>query len=129
MTSPDTRDIVIDVVGTNEISGNVGYLGVAQFGSVLEWGSRGRRFESSHPDFPESLRIKGFRVFFFSWAVDKKDEKVGKRRKNHMQKICSRYDPLNIYMQKKEGAFLHPLFFSTCALRGTADHILFRRPC
>ena len=27
------------------------YLGVAQFGSVLEWGSRGRRFESSHPDF------------------------------------------------------------------------------
>ena len=26
------------------------WLGVAQFGSVLEWGSRGRRFESSHPD-------------------------------------------------------------------------------
>lgn len=26
------------------------FLGVAQFGSVLEWGSRGRRFESSHPD-------------------------------------------------------------------------------
>ena len=25
-------------------------LGVAQFGSVLEWGSRGRKFESSHPD-------------------------------------------------------------------------------
>ena len=23
---------------------------MAQFGSVLEWGSRGRRFESSHPD-------------------------------------------------------------------------------
>ena len=35
------------------------YLGVAQFGSVLEWGSRGRRFESSHPDhkaLSESLR-------------------------------------------------------------------------
>ena len=28
-------------------------LGVAQFGSVLEWGSRGRRFESSHPDLAE----------------------------------------------------------------------------
>ena len=26
------------------------YLGVAQFGSVLEWGSRGRKFKSSHPD-------------------------------------------------------------------------------
>ena len=25
-------------------------LGVAQFGSVLEWGSRGRRFKSFHPD-------------------------------------------------------------------------------
>ncbi len=24
--------------------------GVAQFGSALEWGSRGRRFESSHSD-------------------------------------------------------------------------------
>ena len=26
------------------------YLGVAQFGSVLEWGSRGREFKSLHPD-------------------------------------------------------------------------------
>ena len=26
------------------------FLGVAQFGSVLEWGSRGRRFNSCHPD-------------------------------------------------------------------------------
>ena len=25
-------------------------LGVAQFGSALEWGSRGRRFKSCHPD-------------------------------------------------------------------------------
>ena len=39
-------------------------LGVAQFGSVLEWGSRGRKFESSHPDTPESFEIKGFRFFF-----------------------------------------------------------------
>ena len=31
------------------------YLGVAQFGSVLEWGSRGRRFESSHPDFSKPV--------------------------------------------------------------------------
>ena len=26
------------------------YLGVAQFGSVLEWGSRGREFDSRHSD-------------------------------------------------------------------------------
>ena len=32
-----------------------GYLGVAQFGSVLEWGSRGRKFESSHPDASEAF--------------------------------------------------------------------------
>ncbi len=38
-----------------------GYLGVAQFGSVLEWGSRGRRFESSHPD-TDFLRCQ--EVFF-----------------------------------------------------------------
>ena len=28
-------------------------LGVAQFGSVLEWGSRGREFESRHSDHAE----------------------------------------------------------------------------
>ena len=27
--------------------------GVAQFGSALEWGSRGRRFDSSHSDHAE----------------------------------------------------------------------------
>ena len=32
------------------------HLGVAQFGSVLEWGSRGRRFESSHPDHQTDLQ-------------------------------------------------------------------------
>lgn len=30
------------------------YLGVAQFGSVLDLGSRGRGFESHHPDQPET---------------------------------------------------------------------------
>ena len=34
-----------------------GYLGVAQLGSVLEWGSRGREFESLHPD-GKPLRMK-----------------------------------------------------------------------
>ena len=42
------------------------YLGVAQFGSVLEWGSRGRRFESSHPDqskSPEITMVSGLLLF------------------------------------------------------------------
>ena len=34
-------------------------LGVAQFGSVLEWGSRGREFKSLHPDQKD-----GFPSFF-----------------------------------------------------------------
>ena len=42
------------------------YLGVAQFGSVLEWGSRGRRFESSHPDVYFLMKI---RKFFYTLPV------------------------------------------------------------
>lgn len=37
-------------------------LGVAQLGSALEWGSRGRRFKSSHPDHAAFGRFK--RVVF-----------------------------------------------------------------
>ncbi len=33
------------------------YPGVAQFGSALEWGSRGRRFDSCHSD----SKTKGFK--------------------------------------------------------------------
>ena len=43
------------------------YLGVAQFGSVLEWGSRGRRFESSHPDQRTEIAQS---FFFFFCAAD-----------------------------------------------------------
>ena len=39
------------------------YLGVAQFGSVLEWGSRGRKFESSHPDVEKALKQQCFEAF------------------------------------------------------------------
>ena len=41
------------------------YLGVAQFGSVLEWGSRGRRFESSHPDHQRTPILIQCRCSFF----------------------------------------------------------------
>lgn len=44
-----------------------GYLGVAQFGSVLEWGSRGRRFESFHPDHKSSKSLR-FRAFALGGA-------------------------------------------------------------
>ena len=41
------------------------YLGVAQFGSVLEWGSRGRKFESSHSDQQKVLYSQWIQDFFF----------------------------------------------------------------
>ena len=40
-------------------------LGVAQFGSVPEWGSGGRKFKSSHPDV-KPLEINGFKGFCFA---------------------------------------------------------------
>jgi hypothetical protein len=40
------------------------YLGVAQLGSVLEWGSRGRRFKSSHPDQNNKARREGASYYF-----------------------------------------------------------------
>lgn len=33
--------------------------GVAQFGSALPWGGRGRGFESRRPDHPTSLKLRG----------------------------------------------------------------------
>ena len=42
---------------------NIRYLGVAQLGSVLEWGSRGREFESLHPDACKPLCRNGFKGF------------------------------------------------------------------
>ncbi len=47
------------------------HLGVAQFGSVLEWGSRGRWFNSSHPDhekIPQLSRLWDFLLHLFSFA-------------------------------------------------------------
>ena len=37
--------------------------GVAKFGIALEWGSRGRWFESSHSDHENGLKSKDFRSF------------------------------------------------------------------
>ena len=43
------------------------YPGVAKFGIALEWGSRGRWFESSHSD-QKRLEIARFQAFFaLSW--------------------------------------------------------------
>ena len=42
------------------------YPGVAQFGSALEWGSRGREFDSRHSD--QGRVLMGFSLFFFITA-------------------------------------------------------------
>ena len=50
-----------------------GYPGVAQLGSALEWGSRGRRFNSCHSDHPKvKTRLKIFSLVltsFFSGTI------------------------------------------------------------
>ena len=48
-------------------------LGVAQFGSVLEWGSRGREFDSPHSDQKQhsSLRDAVFLCLHFLFSIDK----------------------------------------------------------
>ncbi len=45
-------------------------LGVAQFGSVLEWGSRGRRFKSFHPDQNREGTPVGVPSLFLYWKDD-----------------------------------------------------------
>ena len=40
------------------------YPGVAKFGIALEWGSRGRWFESSHSDHKNGLKSKDFGPFY-----------------------------------------------------------------
>ena len=58
MTKERESGIIMLVVETK-------HLGVAQFGSVLEWGSRGRWFNSSHPDheIPVILEIAGIFIY------------------------------------------------------------------
>ena len=40
------------------------YLGVAQFGSALEWGSRGRKFKSSHSDHYQKSNVEKSALLF-----------------------------------------------------------------
>ena len=44
------------------------HLGVAQLGSVLEWGSRGREFKSLHPD-QKKPENSGFFLFVLSLPI------------------------------------------------------------
>ncbi len=39
-------------------------LGMAQFGSALEWGSRGRKFKSSYPDQQIAFSTRGKAALF-----------------------------------------------------------------
>ena len=47
-------------------------MGVAQFGSALEWGSRGRGFKSLHP-YQNLLEYSG-RFYFFTLHFSLKDK-------------------------------------------------------
>ena len=52
--------------------------GVAQFGSALAWGARGRWFESSHPDSTRLDETGGYR-FSCHWPSGQKEKALQKR--------------------------------------------------
>ena len=55
------------------------YPGVAQLGSALDWGSRGRRFKSCHSDHKkasEAFIYKGFGAFFYFYSAAVLQEKI-----------------------------------------------------
>ena len=56
-------EILLDNMGFISYNSRVAYLGVAQFGSVLEWGSRGREFKSPHSDHKKIVSFSD--AFFF----------------------------------------------------------------
>ena len=53
--------------------------GVAKFGIALEWGSRGRWFESSHSDHKE-LKGNAFQLFIFFFEQSKPVVQSGGKR-------------------------------------------------
>jgi hypothetical protein len=48
------------------------FRGVAQLASVLAWGARGQRFESSYPDLLEEILLISPIIGIFSKKIDKK---------------------------------------------------------
>ena len=61
------------------------FPGVAQFGRALEWGSRGRWFDSSHSDQPKScLSLKGgFCFAFLAGCFDRKNAQAALNAGRH----------------------------------------------
>ena len=58
LTNQFYRDIIICV----------GWLGVAQIGSALPWGGRGRRFKSCHSDQSKGFVVRNRAFYFFPSA-------------------------------------------------------------
>ena len=47
------------------------YRGVAQLASALAWGARGRKFESSHPDWVKRPAVSAGRFFMATQFIDR----------------------------------------------------------
>ena len=65
---------------------------VAQLGSALDWGSRGREFKSPQPD-AQNLRISGGSGFV---GV----EGFCVRRPSRIEQVCEALDGLPLYVRK-----------------------------
>ncbi len=77
------------------------YLGVAQFGSVLEWGSRGRRFKSSHPDQNKNRWVH---PIGFCFAVQGLYSGIAEGHRGSRGFRRPHKQPLKVVLQEKTGA-------------------------
>ena len=75
------------------------YPGVAQFGSALEWGSRGREFDSRHSD--QKTSSTGL-VFFVVYGGAAK----GKRTPSAFENRRKTGPPLFVRCEKRRALFL-----------------------
>jgi hypothetical protein len=57
------------VFNTDKIFKFAAFRDVAQPGSVLAWGARGRKFESCHPDIYYKKPVRAFYVFNLSRKI------------------------------------------------------------
>ena len=73
------------------------YLGVAQLGSVLEWGSRGREFKSLHPD----QNVGRFILPTFFYAIFHLDIYPAENDGHHGYNYIPRDNYIKFYINRK----------------------------
>ena len=82
-------------------------LGMAQFGSALEWGSRGRKFESSYPDHKKASNLCRLLAFCFSrknWLCVIRGMAQGNQKAPEFCRVCIRQYQKSTQKQALQGS-------------------------